>query len=243
MKKHLLTTAAVAALAVTSVSADAMKGFYVGGHAGASFANTGKLKGETGTRIAGSSVLGFRVTGNHKNSTGFNGHVALGHGATFGKAHFSGELTLGYDTSCVQIGTATATTAAAVTAVNHFIPGAAIALNTAYKVTYRPQFGMGLGVRTGMYLTHGLMGFVRLGVEYNFGKTEYDLNGAKHKDSIKVWSVTPGVGVMGHFNEDKMSWLIGADYKVGFSISKANNTGYATKPRSFVLKAGLLYHF
>lgn len=242
MKKYLLATAAVAALS-TGVSADAMKGFYVGAHAGASFANTGKIKDvASGVVVSGATVGGANVAGTNKNSTGFTGNVFVGHGATFGKAHFAGELTFGYDTSSVQVGTFETTTTAAAAALNA-ATGASTVANTKYKISYRPQFGIGLGVRTGMYLTQGVMGFVRLGVDYNFAKTEIDLAGKKEKDSIKVWSVTPGLGVMGHFNNDKMSWTVGVDYKIAINMTKTNNAGYAKKPRALMLKAGVVYHF
>lgn len=241
MKKYLLATAAVVALS-TGVSADAMKGFYVGAHAGASFANTGKLKDATGTLdISGGSIAGT-IAGANKNSSGFTGNVFVGHGATFGKAHFSGELTFGYDTSSVQVGATTLNSTSAATTLNTAIGSQAVA-GTAYKMSYRPEFAVGLGVRTGMYLTHGIMGFVRLGVDYNFGKTETDFAGTKYNDSVKVWSVTPGLGVMGHFNNDKMSWIAGVDYKIAFNITKDNNNGYCKKPRALMLKAGVAYHF
>lgn len=230
MKKYILAVAAVSAIAL-SAGAASEKGFYMGVRAGLSSVS-GKIKDDATVNVAGVGNVGA-FAGKSKNKSGFVGALVLGHKANFGKGHFAGEFLLSYDTSKAQIGTFTPN---ALGATNNL--GTA---DTAYKVQYQPRFGLGLAAKGGFHFTPDILGFVRLGLDYNFGKTTVDLAKDRH-DSVKVWSVVPGVGVEGKLNE-KVSWNLGVDYKVAFNITKNNNNGYKTKPKALQVQAGVSYHF
>lgn len=193
---------------------------------------SGKLKPETGFKI-GNDTIGDVVEKND-NKAGFLTMLALGHKASFGKGHFSGELTVSYDTSKAQVGQLDATAANATWGT---------VANTSYKLMYEPRFGVGVGARAGFYFTPSVLGYIRLGVDFNFGKVILNAPKKKHYDSIKVWYLSPGVGLEGQLN-DKTSWVAAFDYKFAFSVSKYNQTSqFLNKPKTYVFRAGISYHF
>jgi outer membrane autotransporter protein len=228
MKKYLMGAALITVFA-TAAQANLLQGHRVGLTVGYSN-TTARLadKDSTLTDPAGDLSL----VGTRKKASGANIALMLGHGLGFGeKGHVGFDFNVSYDTAEAKIATGT------------FTPAGEDAVEVDYR--YRGQLGLGLGVRAGALVMDNLLGFARVGVDYNFAKgTATDIGGKSYKDSMKVWSIVPGVGVEGSIN-DKMSWLAQVDYKIAFNMSKVNAVigKFDKKPNSVIAKVGVIYSF
>jgi len=237
MNKYLMGAALATVLAVAGTAEAKHDGFFTGAKVGYSH-TTGKLNTITTAKAYDSGTATF--TGANKGKGGFHGTVFVGHGTSFGKGHFAAALNASYDSSNAKVGTYKANNGGAV------VTGLFKAASTeTADVKYEPGFGLGLEGRGGVHFgeTQKYLVFFKLGLDYNFAKLKATGDAGTLKDSVKVWSVTPGLGVQGEIN-DHLNWTAGVDYKLAFSISKTNVANVIkTKPKTFVVNAGLTYHF
>ena len=238
MKKYIAGAALLTVLACTAEAKH--DGLFAGVTAGYSTTSAKANTAITTVTYKATDIAGV-VADTKSAKGGFNGSVYVGHGTKFGAGHFSAILSAAYDSSKAKIGTFTANAAVA-----NVINAA-----TASNIEYQPRFGLGLAIRGGAHFgeNHKYLVFAKLGVDYNFAKTVLKTTYGSFTDSAKVWSFVPGIGVAGEIN-DRLNWTAGVDYKMAFSMSKVNakigaNSGnlYKNKPRTFIVNAGLTYHF
>ena len=227
-----MTTAAAVALSTAAQADFGGKGFYTGLTAGYSSVSS-KIKA-LNPLAANNNPIG-EIKDTHKNKGGFNGSLLVGYGATFGKGFFAGEGFISYDTAKSRAGIYKST-------VN--IADFGVENGKEYNIDYSPRLGLGLAVKGGFYFMPTLLGYIRLGLEYNFGKLVINTPKKQLNDKtrMRTWSLTPGIGVEGQVNE-KTSWLVGVDYRVAFKTDTYTDAHFKNKPSAFIAKAGLSYHF
>jgi hypothetical protein len=165
------------------------------------------------------------ATGKEGNKSGFNVGLLAGYMSAFGKASFGGDVNVSYDTAKAKFSEAVDETA----------------------IKLQPRFGVGAGVRAGMLFSEQVMGFIRLGVDYNWAKVKSD--SATDTEKLGYWSFVPGIGVEGCINE-KMNWTAQVDYKMAFNTKKFQFTEagekvqvFDKKPKSIIAKVGISYKF
>ncbi len=165
-----------------------------------------------------------------KKQAGFNMGLRLGHTWAFSEKYFAGaNLLAGYNFANVKVASSATT-----------------------KLNYKPRFNFGLGLQGGMAVSESLNTYLGLNFLREQSRMEYtDLTtNAKTKDSYKVYTLTPLLGVSGSLSE-KVSYFAEAGYKFSLKTSKVKKAAAATlytkkdlkAPRGFVANVGVSYAF
>lgn len=120
------------------------------------------------------------------------------------------------------------------------------------KLHYKPRFNFGLGAQFGMAATEKLNTYLGLNFlrENSRLETKSAVVGNRGKATLKVYTLTPLLGVSGDLSE-KASYFAEAGYKVTLSKSLTKKTGTLTahtkkdfkSPRGFVANVGVSYAF
>jgi hypothetical protein len=98
----------------------------------------------------------------------------------------------------------------------------------------------GIAGRVGACIEHNLLGYFRLGLDYD--TYTYKYAGGSSSKGLNTWSLTPGVG---------MDWKVahntfvtaGVDYGFAFKVSKPSGTIVNTKPKTLTILVGAGYQF
>lgn len=113
------------------------------------------------------------------------------------------------------------------------------------KITYKPRFGIGAGIRLG-YVMGKIAPFIGARAQYDWGQASMvnTVTATNTTESASVsasaLSIVPEVGMKIALNE-KWSALLSVGYQIGLSIKRSEN--WKSKPSAWVVQAGVQYTF
>lgn len=111
------------------------------------------------------------------------------------------------------------------------------------NVEVKNDWTVGLGASVGTELSNDLLGFFRLGLDYDHYKTNGSTAAAGiSSKKFSSWSVVPGLGLKMKVDKD---WSVDAmyEYKHGFSSKDPSSTvKFDKKPTSHGVKVGVSYY-
>ncbi|MAP24835.1 MAG: hypothetical protein CMM87_04815 [Rickettsiales bacterium] len=205
------------------------EGYYINVGGGYSSAQA-QLKDSTTVQLSGQNY--GSLTNRNKSKGSYAAGVTGGHRNTFGRKHFSTELGVTYSNANPNIGTFTANVTNA---------GLGITNGQSYSFHYKPRFGIAGAIRFGYLFMPELLGYLKFGLEYNFGQVTLKADKVT-KINTGVTQIVPGIGIESVLSE-KLYWQAGADYKIGIKTSSKNsNLSFKKRPQELVTKAGIGYH-